>query len=441
MLKVNGRAFTCCDGISRRSALRVGFLGLGGLSLPNLLARRAAAAAAGRPLRKTSVIFVELAGGPSHFETYDPKPNSPSEYRGPLQPINTKLSGVQFSELMSEQAKIADKLAIIRSIHHDSSSHSTSSHLTQTGYYLSDRQNRENEMPCVGSVVSKLIGSHSQGIPAYVALQRSMRYGRAAYFGKALNPFEVTSDPNASNYRVNNLGLVRGLDTERVSERKYLVDRFDEAKELLDTSGVTDAVDRFAVEAFDMVTSGKAQKAFDISQESDAIRDRYGRNRTGQEFLLARRLIEAGVTFVSTRVSSWDDHNGIAKRMQAKGPSYDQALAALVTDLHEREMDRDVLVIAMGEFGRTPKVNRNAGRDHWGAAMSVLLAGGGLNVGQIVGSSTPKGEMPQDNPYRPENVLAMVYRHLGIQSDRTFLDLSGRPRYLLEERGLINELL
>ncbi|MDA1050232.1 MAG: DUF1501 domain-containing protein [Planctomycetota bacterium] len=441
MLEVNGRAFACCDGITRRRALRVGFLGLGGLTLPGLLARRAAAAAEGEPLRKTSVIFVELAGGPSHFETYDPKPNASAEYRGPLQPISTKLPGVQFSELMVEQAKIADKLAILRSIHHDSSSHSTSSHLTQTGYYLRDRQNRENEMPCVGSVAVRLLGSHSKGIPAYVALQRSMRYGRAAYFGKALNPFEVTNDPSSSNFLVNNLGLIGGLDAERVTDRRYLLDRFDEAKELIDTSGVTDAVDRFAVEAFEMVTGGKAQEAFDIGQEPDTVRERYGRNRTGQEFLLARRLIEAGVTFVSTRVSSWDDHNGIAKRMKDKGPSYDQALAALVSDLHEREMDRDVLVVAMGEFGRTPKVNRNAGRDHWGAVMSVLLAGGGLKVGQVVGSSTPKGETPQDNPYRPENILAMVYRHLGIQPGQTFPDLSGRPRYLLEERGLIDELI
>lgn len=441
MLDVTGRTFECCDGVTRRSAMRICFLGLGGISLPAILARRAAAAAEGNPLPKTSVIFVELAGGPSHFETYDPKPDSPSAYRGPLQPIATKLPGVQFSEFMAEQAKIADQLAIIRSIHHDSSSHSTSSHLTQTGYYLSNRQNRENEMPCVGSVASRLIGSHAPGIPAYVALQRSMRYGRAAYFGKALNPFEVTSDPNRSNFKVNNLGLVRGLDAERVTDRQYLLDQFDEMKRLVDTGGVTDAVDRFTVEAFDMVTSGKAQKAFDINLEPDAIRDRYGRNRTGQEFLLARRLIEAGVTFVSTRVSSWDDHNGIAKRMKAKGPSYDQALAALVTDLHERQMDRDVLVVSMGEFGRTPKVNRNAGRDHWGAVMSVLLAGGGLKMGQIIGSSTPKGETPHEHPYRPENVLAMVYRHLGIAPDKTFLDMSGRPRYLLEERGLIDQLV
>jgi hypothetical protein len=441
MLEVNGGQFSCCDGITRRRFLRVGALGLGGLTLPQILAHRAARAAAGQASPKTSVIFVELAGGPTHFETYDPKPNSPIEYRGPLQAISTVLPGEQFSEFMVEQAKVADKLAIIRSIHHNSSSHGTSSHLAQTGYYLSNRQVRINEMPCVGSVASRLLGSHAPGIPAYVALQRTMRYGNAAYLGKAFNPFKVTSDPNRDNFRVNNLDLVKGLDADRVTDRRYLLEQLGDSQKLLDTSGVADAVDQFAVEAFDMVTSGRALKAFDITQESDASRDQYGRNRTGQEFLLARRLIESGVTFVSVRVGSWDDHRGIAARMKSKGPAYDQALAALVGDLYERGMDRDVLVVAMGEFGRTPKVNRNAGRDHWGAVMSVLLSGGGLNVGQIIGSSNSKGEVPKDNPYRPENVLAMVYRHLGINPEHVFTDLSGRPRYLLETRGLINELV
>ena len=440
MLEVRGDKYTLCDGITRRSLLRVGALGLGGLTLPQLLAFRAAAKQGQAP-RKTSVIFVELQGGPTHFETYDPKPNAPIEYRGPFQPISTKLPGVQFSELMTEQAKIADRLAVIRSIHHKSSSHRTSSHLTQTGYYLANRQGSENEMPCIGSVASRLIGPHAEGLPAYVALQRTMRFGNAAYFGKAFNPFTVTGDPSRDNFEVNNLGLVKGLDASRVSDRRELLQQLGDAREVLDTRGVADAVDQFAVEAFDMVTSGRALAAFDIEDESIQIRDRYGRNRTGQEFLLARRLIEAGVTFVSLRVSSWDDHNGIAKRMRAKGPAYDQALAALVSDLYERGLDQDVLVVAMGEFGRTPKINRNAGRDHWGAVMSVLLSGGGLKVGQVIGSSTAKGEVPQDTPYRPENVLAMVYRHLGVNPEKTFNDLGGRPRYLLEERAEIKELI
>ncbi len=441
MLEIVGDRIACCDRISRRSLLRVGALGIGGLTLPNLLADRARAARAGRPRPHRSVIFVELAGGPTHFETYDPKPNAPSEYRGPFNAINSALPGVQFSELMVQQARIAEKLAVVRSVHHNSSSHSTSSHLTQTGYYLRDRQNRNNEMPCVGSVTARLIGARSEGIPAYVGLQRTMRYGNAAYLGKAFNPFVVSGDPNRKNFKVDNLALVRGLDADRVSDRRYLLDQIGQQRRVLDLNGVSEAIGKFSVEAFDVVTSGKAQAAFSIDAEADDVRDRYGRNRTGQEFLLARRLIEAGVSFVSVRVGSWDDHTQIDRRMKSKGPDYDQALAALVSDLHERGMDRDVLVVAMGEFGRTPKVNKNAGRDHWGRVMSVLLAGGGLAVGQVVGASNPKGEVPHDAPYRPENVLAMIYRHLGVDPGQTFEDLSGRPRYLLEERALITELI
>lgn len=421
--------------------MRVGALGIGGLTLPQLLARRAKAAEAGAALPRRSVIFVELAGGPTHFETYDPKPKAPLEYRGPLGAIETALPGVQFSELMVHQARIAEKLAVIRSLHHDSSSHGTSSHLTQTGYYLRDRQNRGNEMPCIGSVTARLQGAHSPGVPAYVGLQRTMRYGDAAYLGKAFNPFPVTGDPSKAGFTVENLALVNGLDADRVNDRRYLLEQIGEQRRVLDLHGVSDAIGRFSLEAFDVVTSGKAQQAFSIESEPAPIRDAYGRNRTGQEFLLARRLIESGVSFVSLRVGSWDDHSQIAQRMKDKGPAYDQAMGALVSDLFERGMDGEVLVVAMGEFGRTPKVNKGAGRDHWGGVMSVVLAGGGLRAGQVVGASNPKGEVPADAPYRPENVLAMVYRHLGINPQQTFNDLSGRPRYLLEERGLIHELI
>lgn len=441
MLEIRGRQFSTCDGITRRNALKIGTLTLGGLSLPQLLCWRAAAGEAGQSVRKTSVIFVELAGGPTHFETYDPKPNSPQEYRGPFGVARTPIPGVHFSELMVQQAKIMKHLAVIRSIHHDSSSHGTSSHLTQTGYYLRDRQNRANEMPCIGSLTSRLRGANTRGLPAFVSLQRAMRFGTAAYIGKAYNPFVVTSDPNSSKFSVNNLGLTKGLESERLSDRQALLAQVDRGRRIVDTKGVANSIDKFTADAFDMVLGGKAQKAFDIQAESSAIRERYGLNRTGQEFLLARRLIEAGVTFVSVRVGSWDDHNKIANRMKSKGPAYDQALAALVTDLVDRGLDRDVLVVAMGEFGRTPRINRNAGRDHWGRLMSVLMAGGGLRMGQIIGSSNAKGEVPEDNPYRPENVLATVYRHLGIPTDMTLPDLSGRPRYVLEDRELIRELV
>lgn len=441
MLELSGRKIDCCDGVDRRSFLRVGALGLGGLTLPQLLAYREAAAQNGRKLRKTSVIFVELAGGPTHFETYDPKPDAPQEYRGPLGIVKTSTPGVNFSELMVQQAKIFDKLSIIRSIHHKSSSHGTSSHLTQTGYYLRNNQNRTNDMPCIGSITSHVKGAGSAGVPAYVGLGRAMRFGNAAYLGKANNPFVVTGDPSRDNFNVGNLGLVKGLTNQRLDTRQGLLKQLDAGRQILDTKGVTESIDKFTLGAYEMVTSGAAQKAFDIKAEKDEVRDHYGRNNTGQSMLLARRLIEAGVTFVSVRTGSWDDHRGIAQRMKSKGPSYDQGLAALISDLHQRGLDQDVMVVAMGEFGRTPRINKSAGRDHWGRVMSVLLAGGGLKTGQIIGSSNSKGEVPEDNPYRPENVLAVLYRHLGIDVETTFNDFSGRPRYVLERRELINELI
>lgn len=441
MLRLLGPRFTCCDGISRRSLLKAGVLGLGGLSLPKLLRHRAQAAESGRTVRKTSVIFVELAGGPTHFETYDPKPDAPAEYRGPLGTVATNVPGVRFSELMVEQAKIMDKLAVIRSVTHTSSSHGTSAHLTQTGYYLRDPQRRENDNPCIGSVTSKLRGPNTAGLPAFVAIPQPMRFGGPAYLGKQYSSFNTESDPSSDKFAVGNLELAKGLDLARLGDRKGLLAAFDNQRRLADAQGQTESLDQFTREASELVSSGLARKAFDIAAEPASLRDRYGRASAGQCMLLARRLIEAGVTFVTVRVPGWDDHGNIKESMQRKGPAYDQGLAALVGDLYERGLDKDVLVVSMGEFGRTPRVNASAGRDHWGSLMSVVLAGGGLKVGQVVGSSNDKGEIPADRPYRPENILAVLYRHLGIDPSQTFNDLSGRPRYLLENRNLVTELV
>lgn len=442
MFELTGPRVVCCDGIDRRAVLRLGALGLGGLTLPQLLTRRAEAARAGRAKRSTSVIFVELAGGPSHLETYDPKPQAPQEYRGPLGTAATNVPGVAFSELMQRQAGVMDKLCIIRSIHHRSSSHGTSAHLAQTGYYLRDSQNRENEMPCAGAIASRVRGANAPSLPAFVSLGQDMRYGRAAWLGKAFNPFVVSGDPNASKFDVRNLTLVGGLDARRLDDRRRLLSALDATRRLVDTEGVVDAMDDFTTQAFEMITSDATRRAFDLSSEAPTVREQYGRNITGQSFLLARRLIEAGVTFVTVRPSgSWDDHQDILRRMREKGPAYDQAMAALVTDLYQRGLDEQVMVVAMGEFGRTPRVNRSAGRDHWGSVMSVLMSGGGLKTGQVVGGTNSKGEVPADSPYRPENVLATVYRHLGIDPATTFADHSGRPRYVLEERQTIQEIV
>jgi len=426
-----------CDGLNRRSALQVGFSSLLGVSLPGLLQLQAASGRAGH---RTSLIFVELAGGPTQFETYDPKPDAPSEFRGEFEPVATSIPGIQFSEWMPEQAKIADRLCVIRSIHHGHNSHDPSSHLSQTGYYKSGPKGGPNQFPCIGSVIARVRGPNMPSLPAYVAVPSTMRNGRAAYLGQACNPFEAAGDPNSDKFEVPNLQLSGNVSIERLNDRRNLLTTLDARRNLQDIEGATRAVDDFSQQAFELVYGSRARTAFDISQEPDKIRDRYGRNTVGQSMLLARRLVEAGVTCVTVRSTGWDDHNKIAEGLAKHAPPYDLGVATLIQDLAERGMQDDVLVVAMGEFGRTPRVNDNAGRDHWGSVMSVMMAGGGLQPG-ILGASNSKGEVPQDKPYRPEHVLAMAYRHLGIDPSLTFPDHSGRPRYLLEDRQLISELL
>ena len=440
MLTIFGNKTSCCDDIPRRCFLKAGFLGMAGLSLPQMLRIRAEAAATGGAPAKTSVIFIELQGGPSQFETYDPKPDAPAEYRGAFGVVPTKLPGVVFSELMPQQARVIDKLAIVRSVHHENNNHYPSRHLTQTGH-LGDHS-QENLQPSAGSITARLRGANVRGVPPYVhVLEPSFGpLGRAAYLGGSYDPFAV-GNPNREDFKVKNLALAEGLTMNRLEDRQSLHGILDAARRVVDKQGVSQAMDHFTHEALDMLTSERARTAFEIDREPDEVRDRYGRNTHGQSLLLARRLVEAGVTFVTVCLSGWDDHNKIKERISNRGPKYDQAAAALVTDLYQRGLDRDVLVVSMGEFGRTPRINQRAGRDHWGALMSVMLSGGGLRVGQVIGTSSSKGEEPTESPYRPENVLAMLYRHLGIDTTTTFNDFTGRPQHILGRRGLIKELI
>jgi hypothetical protein len=438
MLTLSGKGERFCDGVSRRSFLGAGLLSLSGLTIADVLRGRAAGNT--RSAVGTSVIFVELAGGPTQFETYDPKPSAPSEYRGPFQAIQTNLPGVLFSQYMAEQAKIADKLTIVRSIRHNSSSHDPSSHLTQTGYYKAGPKGGANQMPSLGAVASHFRGPNHDAMPAYVAVPQVMRNGGAAQLGLGCAPFETGGDPNGDAFQVKNLGTLPSLSIDRLGSRSGLLAKLDAQRRLHDLNGSADAVDEFTRKALDLVTGSQARDAFDIGREPDAIREAYGRSTVGQSLLLARRLVEAGVTCVTVRVTGWDDHSDIAKGVAGRAPAYDQGLAALVGDLYQRGLEQEVLVVAMGEFGRTPKVNKNAGRDHWGSLMSVLLAGGKLQRG-VFGQSNPKGEVPTAMPYRPENVLATIYRHLGIDPSHTYNDFSGRPRYILEESEVIREIM
>jgi hypothetical protein len=447
-----------CDGITRRQAIRAGLLGLAGLSLPDVLRLRALSAAGGSSRPDAAVIYVMLGGGASQFETYDPKPSAPADIRGEFNAISTNVPGVQFCELMAQQARIMDKLTIVRSIHHPSTQHSSSQHLMQTGYYCNAAA-QENEMPCIGAHAAKLRGPVAAGLPPYVALPADASYGNAHALGRGYNPFKVLSDPRTRNmsdeervrsflgYRVPNLTLVEGLSTDTLQDRRALLANFDRATRIHDLPREAEAQDQFTAEAFELVTGPAARRAFDLDQEPAVVRDRYGRNPLGQSMLLARRLVEHGVTFVTLGTFDWDMHGILGQRMRDLAPPYDRALAALVHDLYDRGLDQRVLIVSMGEFGRSPRYSPSPaapqaapGREHWGDVSSVLLAGGGFPGGQVIGASDAMGGRPARNPYRLERILATMYRHLGIDPALTFNDYNGRPRNILDIRDRIPEL-
>ena len=444
--------------IDRRQVIQAGLLGLAGLSLPDVLRLRALSAESGTAPPDTAVIYVMLSGGASQFETYDPKPAAPKEIRGEFSAIPTNVPGVQFCELMARQAQVMDKLTILRAIHHPSTQHSSSLHLMQTGYYCNATA-AVNEMPSIGSHAAKIRGPVSHGLPAYVALPDGVSYGDAHALGQGCNPFKVQDDPRTKNmsdrekiifqrdYQIPNLTLVEGVTTDRLRDRRGLLAGFDRASRIYDLRRDADAQEQYTNQAFELVTGPAARRAFALDEEPAALRDRYGRTSLGQSMLLARRLVEQGVTFVTLGTFGWDMHGELSQQMRALGPSYDQALAALVQDLYDRGLDRRVLVVSLGEFGRTPQISAvpgtsqsAPGRDHWGDVSSVLLAGGGFPGGQVIGASDAMGGSPVRSPYRLERVLATIYRHLGIDPSLTFIDYNGRPRSILEIRDPIPEL-
>ena len=427
--------------LNRRELINSGFTALGTLSLAEILRLRATAAPSELPSRQTAVIFITLGGGPSQFETYDPKPNAPAEYRGPFSPIQTNVPGVRFCELLPRQAAIMDQLAIIRSVHHKQASH-IAEHIVETGYDLKNSANiRTGEMPSVGAVVSRVRGRNSSDIPSYVSLPRHHAYAGAHWLGAQHHYFAVNDDPNIATFQVSNLSLNSHLDVDRLNDRRTLLQDIDYMKQTRDLAGTADALDTFSQQAFDLITGENARQAFDINQEDAQLRERYGRNTLGQRMLLARRLVEAGVPFVTVRMGDWDDHQQLPEKISKRALLYDTGISALIEDLRQRGLNREVLVVAMGEFGRTPRINANAGRDHWPAVNSVLLSGGDYQMGQVIGATDAIASKVIEAPYQPQNVLTMVYRHLGIEPDLAFADYSGRPRYVLEERQPISELL
>jgi hypothetical protein len=434
--------------VTRRCFLQAGALGLAGLGLSDVLRMRAAGAlAAGDDI---SVILVWLDGGPPQHETYDPKPEAPAEYRGPLRAIDTAVPGVQVSELLPEHARLMQRMSIIRSLHHDNGDHFAAAHWMLTGALGANALNQRPVYPSAGSVVARLKGARRPGVPAYVGLPNTHSVGirpgyhGAAYLGAAFNPFSADGDPNKPGYRVPELTLPNGLDAARLGNRRCLQSALDAA---CSTTQDQD-VDPFTQQAFELLTGAAARRAFDITTEDPRLRDRYGRHTWGQSALLARRLVEAGVRFVTLTFGGWDYHSRLETGMKAVLPVLDRAVGTLVDDLDLRGLLDTTLVIVMGEFGRTPRINRGLpndpvpGRDHWGQVMSVLLAGGGLRPGVVVGSSSARGEVPHDRPVMPRDLIATLYARLGIDLTTVFHDRLGRPVPIIPAGGMaIGELL
>src|SRR6516225_2735449 len=395
MFTLWGAQHRFCDNISRRSFLQIGAFGAG-LTLADML-RFKALAGPGKAASTKSAILIYLPGGPSHMDMYDLKPDAPKEFRGEFNPIATNVSGVQICEHFPLQAKMWDKLAVVRSVvsvgeHSDS--------LVMTGY--SDQVNRVAGHPSFGAVVSKLRGDANGSVPPFVSLRGMSRGSEPGFLGVAHRPFS----PNGPGLQ--NLKPATGVDEGRMGQRKDLLEAFDDTRRDIDASGTMSGLDTFTARAFDMVASGTVRKALDLKNEDAQTRERY---KGVEQFLTARRLVEAGVGCVTLAIGGWDTHGNNFVSLKKQLPQVDRGVANLIQDLHDRGMQNDVVTIMWGEFGRTPKINNSdgGGRDHWSPVMSALIAGGGLKMGQAIGSSSARGEYPKDRKYTAPQVLATIY--------------------------------
>jgi len=452
-IEAKGNSQRYCDRLSRRSFVQVGGMaGLASLGLADVLRAKEAVRQSGRSTKDTSLILLWLDGGPSHMDLYDMKPLAPIEYRGMWNPIRTNVPGIEISEMFPQQAKIAEKFSIVRSLHHNSGDHFTGGHWMLTGRGGVSGAMREGKFPFFGAIASKTAGPRQPGMPAMVSVPHAMSIGlRPGYFGANYlgvqhDPFQVGSDPNRSNFQVRNLTFPSGMDVSRLDDRRALLRNFDTLRRGADQSGTAEAMDRFNRRAFEMVTGARARKAFDIDSEDPKLRDRYGRNSWGQSTLLARRLVEAGSTIVTCHFGGWDHHWNLKSGMDRYLPRIDQLVSALFTDLADRGLSEQVAVVLCGEFSRTPRMNDGRGngtpgRDHWGNAMFCLLGGGGIRGGQIVGSTNRLGEAPKDRPLRPGDIHHTLFHVLGVDPTQHFLDHSGRPVIAIDHGEVIDELV
>ena len=451
-IETGGSSEKYCDGMSRRSFVQLGVAGMASVGLADVLRAKEASFGFGHEQKDTAVILIWLDGGPGHLDLYDMKPEAPREYRGIWNPIRTNVPGIEISELFPRQARVADKFSIVRSLHHNTGDHFTAAHHILTTRGGVNGSNTAGRNPGIGAVAAKVCGARRPGVPGYVSVPYASSVGlRPGYFGGNYlgvhhNPFETGSNPNSDSFQVQNIRLPSGLTIPRLENRRGLLKGFDQLRRDVDASGAFEAMDRFQRRACELVLGEAARRAFDISSEDTRVRERYGRHTWGQSVLLARRLVEAGSTFVTVHFGGWDHHWNLEAGMNNLLPRVDSAVSALFEDLDMRGLLDKVLVIVCGEFSRTPRMNNGSGngtpgRDHWGNAMFCVLGGGGIQGGRIVGATDSRGEFPRDRPVTPGDLHATIYHVLGVDPRISFLDHSGRPVPAVEDGEVIRELL
>lgn len=435
-----------CDGGSRREFLRVGTLGMCGLTLADMLRAQSALGASGLASKPKPVILLFLDGGHSQHETFDPKPEAPADYRSLFGVVKTSLPGVQFSATLPKLAPLAHKMSIVRSLTHTDSDHGGATHWMKTGYswppeFLGKAPIIPQQSPSLGSVLARYRGpvNDATGVPTYVrVLSNHGGYpgDNAAWLGGAFDPFRVRVGSSYGNHMLQNMELK--IDPARLADRKNLLTALDTLDRRVDQTGGMEGMDDFHRQAVDVIR-GQAKEAFDLSQESDQLRASYGKG-LGEELLLARRLCERGAGFVTLNNGYWDHHGGILPGIQNLCPPLDQAVAAYIQDVEERGLLDDILLVITSEFGRTPRINGGPGRDHWGPLNNFVVIGGGLKMGQIVGSSDSKGAYPAERPVTPQDYMATIFRVLGVDPRLQYVDPAGRPRYMVENGAPIDEL-
>jgi hypothetical protein len=447
MLNLFGPKQRFCDGISRRNFLKIGGLAMGGLGLSDIL--RLEAQAGQKSASHKAIIMIFLPGGPPHQDMVDLKPDAPKEFRGEFKPIDTKVPGIQVCEHLPRLAGMMDKLTIIRSIVGCRDEHASDQCLS--GYTPSESRLLQGGRPSLGSILAKLEGPVDKAVPPFVGLAPKMDFagwanpGGPGFLGRGYAPFRPEGDGIADM-------TLKGVSTDQLRDRKALLQSFDSLRRDIDAAGTFEALDAFNQRALDVLTSSKLVEALDVTREEPRLRDRYGIGSSknvddggpcwNDQFVIARRLVEAGVRCVTLAFGRWDYHGNNFGQCKERLPKLDQALSALVQDLHDRGLDQDVSVVAWGEFGRTPRINKDAGRDHWAPVSCALLACGGMKMGQVIGSTNHLGEYAKDRPVHMQEVFATLYHQLGIDvKERTIVGPSGRPVYLLDKQDPLQELI